>query len=569
METGPRRASLCLLTSVLSCAGGCALVPTTSAYPRDKLDFAETELKMEVSPVSEEVEIRVTFSCVLINAQDDETSRNIQSQRLSRYPSFRFHSSAQIDGILTPGGSKIPWRVEVDPNDPSRKWITVDLGRSLKPGETTRLEIRYTVKPFPDPLSQHWEGGGSLQAGCDFAPRLDVMDRNFPCPRRVSVRIHTREKQTLIAGPGGVAELRRSSDGYLEGEIATADGEVGLNTILWTGYKSLTKVDGVNVYGMYPKNGGRSYALIARRLKESRELLERWIGPLERQVIAIEVPGKSGWSLFPGVVVFPAIASLPQEPVPGSRTLFLAHELAHSYFGNSVSPLGPGGQLLSEGVAEYLGLLILEEIEGKEVLRTHLEDNVRACRESVSYPATLAMLPMGSQATVVAYARGAYIFRMMESRIGREELLSSLQEIWAKYAWKLYPFKEFSGESRLAHAWGKRHEPPSWPQFLESWSTTNGLPRFNLESAKTIRGAAAHGAYRAEVTLMNSGAIGAEIELEFSSHEGQKAKKKVFVEAGQRLQVVENLEWSPIRVTLDPDWLTLQDRGDEISLIFK
>jgi hypothetical protein len=546
--------ALSFLALGIVCACGSSCASPTRAYILYQLEFQRTDLELEVPSALTEP-VHAIFKCVLSNPLSVDTS----------WLRLRFHGTASIDSVETHDGKPVSWKPD-GAGDGSRKWIEVDLGRSLKPGETFPLVIKYSARPFPDSFAYWWESGVYVQSPSDLAPRLDIMDRDFPCPRRILVRWKNDEaEKALLAGPGGVVEMQRQG-GYLQGEIETGSGEVGHNSFLCLAYDTLVEAEGVQVYGLYSRDETRDYGLVARILAQSRELLEKEIGPLGRPVVGIETPHTDGSCLYPGVVLFPQAASVVREPFPGLRTKFISHELAHSYFGASLFVWGPGGQLLVEGVAEFLSCHVLEQLEGPEALRFHLEDYRNVSLDLVSSPPTLSMLPPGSQFTPLTYARGAYVFRMIEARIGRAPLLSALQEMWRTHRWKVFPFLDFYEYPPLRTAWERSPRPPEWPQFLAWWLETNELPSLSLAAGhvRFIR----RGTYQTSVTLKNSGKVGVEVELEFLGDGEENARRKVFVGPNETATLEATLPWKPVSVEVDPDLWILEARFEELYLEF-
>ena len=103
------------------------------------------------------------------------------------------------------------------------------------------------------------------------------------------------------------------------------------------------------------------YGVFTSKPETTRPFYERLFGPYpyERLTVA-EIP------LFPGgygstSLVMLTSASWDAKHMPHR---FLAHEIAHQWWGNSVFPKGPGAGWLAEGFAEYSSYLWSEHAHG-------------------------------------------------------------------------------------------------------------------------------------------------------------------------------------------------------------
>ncbi len=124
---------------------------------------------------------------------------------------------------------------------------------------------------------------------------------------------------------------------------------------------------------------------------------------------------------------------------PESRLAFMvtAHESAHQWWGNILEPgKGPGGNVLSEGMAHFSTILLTEEMLG-------LRDRIGLCKKfearygdsrQVDSERPLVKL-MGSRAgdTTCTYDKGGWVAWMMLNRIGRQNMLAGCREFIHRY----------------------------------------------------------------------------------------------------------------------------------------
>ena len=127
------------------------------------------------------------------------------------------------------------------------------------------------------------------------------------------------------------------------------------------------------------------------------------------------------------------------KSAPEERLAFMvtAHESAHQWWGNILEPgKGPGGNVLSEGMAHFSTILLTEEMLG-------LRDRIAMCKKfesrygdnrQVDSERPLVKL-MGSRPgdTTCTYEKGGWVAWMLLNRMGRDNMLAGLKEFIRKY----------------------------------------------------------------------------------------------------------------------------------------
>lgn len=404
-----------------------------------------------------------------------------------------------------------------------------------------------------------------VRAAAEIAPRM-LADVTTGCPRTVDVLWKTPEDRGVLAGPGGSVQLKSTPGGWLTGHIRTLPGEVGFNDLVLSTFHTVIKNGAVSVFGTVPGGRGEKYENVTRAITQVVALYQDWLGPLEHPVVAIESNTNSGHGIFPGVLTFPAQVFEPPEPLPGAGEQLLAHELAHSYFGNCVLSSSPGGAILVEGVPEYLALLVVEKLRGPGALSAVLRDWRSSAGSEPRMLVPLLLMSGDSDLPTAGYVRSAYFFRMLEARIGRDELLSLLRRIWRENKWSDYSIDQFTQGSGLKELWEQQARPPSWSDFLDCWlGRPFSLPKISFVSG-TVKGA--DGNFEAKVVLDNAGGCATDIQVEFRGAQGESETRWVYVPCyykddttkieNTQASLTISLPWKPVTVVLDPELWTLE-----------
>jgi hypothetical protein len=231
----------------------------------------------------------------------------------------------------------------------------------------------------------------------------------------------------------------------------------------------------------------------------------------------------------PGMVILsrrPAFATgrLVDDPasfqdVPG---FFLAHELAHQWWGQGVAPQNYRERWLSEGIAQYAAALWLRSSQGEDEFQDVLKRMGRwAVRESPSGPISLgyrvghvSSKPQAYRAVV--YDKGAYVLHMLHGIVGDEAFRQALTHLQDKRRYGKIGTDDL--REALETASGKDLSP-----YFQAWVFGTELPRLR-ESHKTTRSSSG---FRTEVDVRVEN-LPAPVPLEIAvSHAGGREVVRV------------------------------------------
>ena len=180
----------------------------------------------------------------------------------------------------------------------------------------------------------------------------------------------------------------------------------------------------------------------------------------------------------PGVIV-----SWKTDPVSfsGYPSFFLAHEVAHQWWGQAVGWKNYHEQWLSEGLAQYFAALYAEHSEGPEVFTDILQQMRQwAMRESREGPVYLGYRlghldgePRVFRALV--YNKGAMVLHMLRGLLGDDVFFAGLRRFY--HEWRF----EKAGTDGLQLAFELESGVPL-DRFFERWIHEAELPKLDFSS---------------------------------------------------------------------------------------
>lgn len=269
--------------------------------------------------------------------------------------------------------------------------------------------------------------------------------------------------------------------------------------------------------------------LLAPELEAILRTYHAWFAPPCPAVRLVSVTRRGGWGA-PCTLLLeaPAFARLTTATSLDPDTFaFLAHELAHSWWGNAVSPELPAYGLLVEGTAEYLSTLALEARHGAQAA----ERLWRAWHDAAVGDAALDELtPFQPTTYGLAYAKGAWVHRMLEGWMGRDAYLAALARLARDD-----PRPSLASYRAAAEAAGG----VALATFFDEWVHGTAYPSYRLEGGA--------GAW----TLLNDGTAGTPpVPLALDG-----ALRHVTVPPGGQVTLAAE------RVVVDPGFHVLQAHG--------
>lgn len=268
------------------------------------------------------------------------------------------------------------------------------------------------------------------------------------------------------------------------------------------------------------------------------------IGPYPYEKLAnVEAAGMGG-GMEHASAIFYGARSVTMEPATGLVT----HEIAHQWFGDSVTESDWDDVWLSEGFATYLTLLSTEHNRGRDAFVQGLlsarqrvwSGEAQDPRETVVHD---NLSDMRDVLSGLQYQKGAWILHMLRWRMGTEDFWTGIREYYRRYRDSIastadfqHLVEEISGQELgwFFDQW--LHRTPS-PGVEGSWRYDAASSEVEIELVQTQPG----DPYRLDL----------EVGLSGSGIEGTRIEVVSMTGVRQRFRIAVTGE--PDSVTLDPN----------------
>jgi aminopeptidase N len=274
------------------------------------------------------------------------------------------------------------------------------------------------------------------------------------------------------------------------------------------------------------------------------EFYSETVGPFPYEKLAnVQAAGLSGGMELPSSIFY-GERNISGLGVPS----LVAHEVAHQWFGNSVTEADWDDVWLSEGFATYFALLYSEHYDGRDAFVRGLKRSRDTVFATEKRNPTLAirhdnLADTRNVLNGLVYQKGAWTLHMLRGQVGREKFLTGIRDYYKRYRdgnattddlRKV--MEEHSGQD-LAWFFKQWLRRPGSPMLEGSWKYDATTKKVEIELTQTQTG----DPYR--------------LPLEVGIHkDGTAAPRVVKVElmkASQRFEF--EAETEPVNVTLDPN----------------
>ncbi len=354
-------------------------------------------------------------------------------------------------------------RLKIGPFEPSAE------------GGQLRLQIKYSGIPQT----------GLIIRDNRYGDRTFFAD-NFPNRARhwIPVLDHPYDKSTcefLITAPG---KYQAVANGLLLEESDLEDGRrlthwrqtIPISTyqmvigVASFSVRHLEPVDGIPIQAwVFPQDKLVGFASFGEADKPLR-FFQSKIGPFPYEKLAnVQTTNRYGATEFASSVFYGE-----QVFVRGRAFRIMVHEIAHQWFGDSITTDDWNHVWLSEGFATYLTHMYFESTEGRSELATGMDrDRQRVfgnANRSPDQPLVDYRLPVERTLTSDAYVKGGWVLHMLRRQVGDEAFWQGLREY----------YRQYRDDNALSEDFQKVMERSSGQDlnaFFQQWLYRPGHPR--------------------------------------------------------------------------------------------
>ena len=231
----------------------------------------------------------------------------------------------------------------------------------------------------------------------------------------------------------------------------------------------------------------------------------------------------------------------------------VAHEIAHQWFGDSVTESTWADLWLSEGFATYFAGLFLEKYENEQAFRDYMRD---AATRYFSYEKkrnapihdteTRDLMQLLNENN---YEKGAWVLHMLRKRVGDEAFFKGLRNYYNDH-------RESNATTEDLRQALEKSSGKNLKQFFARWVYGSGHPRYSLDWGSMERHAGAF--ITVSLKQIQDGEVFLDpVPIEFTVN-GKKQQRTIFPK-GKLTTVSIRLDANPTSVQIDPDETLLKE----------
>jgi aminopeptidase N len=297
---------------------------------------------------------------------------------------------------------------------------------------------------------------------------------------------------------------------------------------------------------VFPQDRDQGYSTFELTGLRAFEFFSDWIGPYSYEKLAhVEAAGMSGGTEHASAIFY------GERGVTAGRAP-VVHEVAHQWWGDSVTEKDWDDVWLSEGFATYFTHLYTERFNGRDPfvrgLRADIQTIVAAQREAPDQPIIHRNLAdMSKVLNRLVYQKAGWVLHMLRGTIGTETFQAGIREYYRRYRNQNASTDDFRQVMEQAAGTSL-----SW--FFDQWLKRPGMP--------SLRGQWRYDAAARQVQIdlaqVQSGdAYRLPLEIALVSKGEPRIERVELTQATGRFTFAADAE--PVAVTVDPNtWVLLQ-----------
>jgi ABC-2 type transport system permease protein len=563
--------------------------------------LTHARLQVEIHPERRQVELRGTYHLV------NRSAEPIDSVHVSLLQAMRGRSM-EFDRPAT--------RVLADRDRAYRIYV---LRTPLQPGDSLqmRFALAYDQEGFPDRGIRTAVIPNGTFFGSNWLPSIGYQ-RDYELPGTAARRDHglpRRDYRPSIHDEQARRVARSSTNAdwiQLETTIGTAEDQTavapGVLHRTWTEngrryfhyrtdapilnfYAFLsaryhvheTEWNGVKIQVYEHPGHDFNRERIVRAARESLDYYSRNFGPYPRRTLRlVEFPRYERFArAYPGQIVYSEGSSVLARPGEGdfdSPSMVIAHEIGHQWWGNQVMGADvQGSQVLSETLAQYSALMVLEKIHGREMMPTFLRTmQIEYLNRRGSHANPEVPLLLSGDHDYLHYRKGSVVMYTLREYIGEERINTALRRVVERFRFGGAPYPtslDLYEELRAV-------TPDSLTYLLEDLVATITL--WDLRTTDVRAVPAGGGAYRVtlqvEARKMRADSVGNDTDVPmndlvevavFGEEDGSELGRPLYLRKHRirtgRQTITVTVPGRPARAGVDPYQLLLNRHKEEMD----
>ena len=233
---------------------------------------------------------------------------------------------------------------------------------------------------------------------------------------------------------------------------------------------------------------------------------------------------------------------ISESPVP--------HEIAHQWFGNSITQADWDHLWLSEGFATYFSALFYEHLNGPESLKQIMAEYAETLRRSLFAQSAPVIDPGETdpmkKLNPVIYQKGAWILHMLRGMLGDADFFEGIRRYYQLHeggnvlSGDLQEALESASGNSLGGFFRQWLYQPGWPQYRLAWHWDEAAS----EAAVVV------------LQVQNTSLFDMPVDLVFSSRDGREIHNIRIADKENRFRIP--LKITPSSVEMDPEGWVLK-----------
>ena len=310
-------------------------------------------------------------------------------------------------------------------------------------------------------------------------------------------------------------------------------------------------VDGVPLQTcLYPQDRDAGLAVFEDQSRRALRFFGGRIGPYPYEKLAnIQAPMRFGGVEYASAIFY-------EEKGVSEGNAPVAHEIAHQWFGDSVTERDWDDVWLSEGFATYFSLLFTEHDQGRDAFVAGLKQSrtqvLGAEQKLPDSPVIHRNLSdMDKVLNGLVYQKGAWVLHMLRAEVGTEHFWAAIRDYYRRYRDQNASTAEL--RAIFEEVSGKHLE---W--FFTQWLTRPGVPAIEgswryLPSRKAV-----------EVTLSQTQAaepFRLSVDVGIAARSGDEQRVERIELSGRTVTKTFTVADEPAALTIDPNTWLLMSAG--------